>query len=272
MLVMNDDDMLMMQQLRSDTVDARFIYLFIYLSIASSFFLLAILGHEFFACLFHFSSSAISISTILCKANFIIMAGPPPIPSKTRPSFTNPFYRNSNASSSSTASSPPPSYGTHSSHSTQPPRPSSTQQFEPVQYSSLSSLTKNQPKHTHTSQPASYEYQPDPSRQGYSTRGFELQGQAVNENVNAGRRLPPMPGQGQSRTGTPTEPPQRAIHSGKQMSPSDKEKIVAHLLGQLQRRLHHRPEQDLDFKVTFLVELSLDSTRPPRALEAQQIR
>ncbi|OWZ29764.1 hypothetical protein C347_04846 [Cryptococcus neoformans AD2-60a] len=141
------------------------------------------------------------------------MAGPPPIPSKTRPSFTNPFYRNSNASSSSTASSPPPSYGTHSSHSTQPPRPSSTQQFEPVQYSSLSSLTKNQPKHTHTSQPASYEYQPDPSRQGYSTRGFESQGQAVNENVNAGRRLPPMPGQGQSRTGTPTEPPQRAIHS-----------------------------------------------------------
>lgn len=262
----------MMQQLRSDTVDARFIYLFIYLSIASSFFLLAILGHEFFACLFHFSSSAISISTILCKANFIIMAGPPPIPSKTRPSFTNPFYRNSNASSSSTASSPPPSYGTHSSHSTQPPRPSSAQQFEPVQYSSLSSLTKNQPKHTHTSQPASYEYQPDPSRQGYSTRGFESQGQAVNENVNAGRRLPPMPGQGQSRTGTPTEPPQRAIHSGKQMSPSDKEKIVAHLLGQLQRRLHHRPEQDLDFKVTFLVELSLDSTRPPRALEAQQIR
>ncbi|KAL0247318.1 hypothetical protein I308_104354 [Cryptococcus tetragattii IND107] len=138
------------------------------------------------------------------------MSGPPPIPSKTRPSFTNPFYRNSNASASSTASSPP-SYATHPSHPTQPPRPSATQQLERVQYSSLSSLTKNKPKHTHTSQPASYEYQPDPSRQGYTTDGFESHGQAVNQNVNAGRRLPPMPSQATTRT--PTEPPQRAVHS-----------------------------------------------------------
>lgn len=197
------------------------------------------------------------------------MSGPPPIPSKTRPSFTNPFYHNSNASASSTASSPP-SYDTHPSHPTQPPRPSATQQLEPVQYSSLSSLTKNKPKHTHTSHPASYEYQPDSSRQGYTTHGFESHGQAVNQNVNAGRRLPPMPSQATTRT--PTEPPQRAVHSGKHTSPSNKETFVADLIGQLQRPLHHHPGQDLGSRATFLMELSLGLTRPPRALEAQQIR
>lgn len=233
--------------------------------------LATILGHEFFlACL---STSTLSDSTWLlfqpCKTDFIIMSGPPPIPSKTRPSFTNPFYRNSNASASSTASSPP-SYDTHPSHPTQPARPSATQQLEPVQYSSLSSLTKNKPKHMHTSQTASYEYQPDPSRQGYTTHAFESHGQAVNQNVNAGRRLPPMPSQATTRS--PTEPPQRAVHSGKHTSPSDKEKFVADLIGQLQRLLHHHLEQDLGSRATFLVGLSLALTRPPRALEAQPIR
>ncbi|WVN86149.1 uncharacterized protein L203_101310 [Cryptococcus depauperatus CBS 7841] len=120
----------------------------------------------------------------------------------SRQGMTNPFYRNSDAAASN---DPPPSYGSHSSHPTSPPVPSSSSRFEPVQYSSLSNL-KNQkaaPNHQQA-----FEYVPQSSRQGYHSGSHYESGGMVGG--SAARNLPPMP-QGGMMPPIPSTPPRRTV-------------------------------------------------------------
>ncbi|WVR09338.1 hypothetical protein IAU60_006404 [Kwoniella sp. DSM 27419] len=102
---------------------------------------------------------------------------------------TNPFY-------SSNPTSPPPSY------SASRPAPSGQNHGEPMQYTSLSDLSRGRAAPPPPRQ--QFSYQPQPERQGYRSSP------PVTEAAQGGRRVPPMPQDGMMPN-RPPEPPRRNV-------------------------------------------------------------
>ncbi|WVQ80018.1 hypothetical protein IAT38_002119 [Cryptococcus sp. DSM 104549] len=107
---------------------------------------------------------------------------PPPAIPPNRPSSTNPFY-----AQSGTSTPPLPSYSA-----------------QPAQYSSLSDLTKGRPT---AQQHQSFEYVPQPERQGYNSQAFDS-GRSGSPAGAGGRRVPPVPKEGMMPE-VPPAPPRR---------------------------------------------------------------
>ncbi|WVQ95235.1 hypothetical protein IAU59_002330 [Kwoniella sp. CBS 9459] len=125
--------------------------------------------------------------------------------------FTNPFY----SSTPPPPTSPPPAYNQPSSISTSQ-GPSSGQ---PMQYSSLSDLTRG--RAAPPQPPQRFEYQPQPERQGYrappATNEYDPYsgsgsgaGASASAAGGSGRRVPPIPKDGMMPP-VPPEPPRRTV-------------------------------------------------------------
>ncbi|WVF67661.1 hypothetical protein IAT40_002420 [Kwoniella sp. CBS 6097] len=125
-------------------------------------------------------------------------------PGSTR-GFTNPFY----SSTPPPPTSPPPSYNQASTTSQGPSN------GQPMQYSSLSDLTRG--RGAAPQPPQRFEYQPQPERQGYrapppATNDYDSSyGSGAGTGAGgSGRRVPPVPRDGMMPP-VPPEPPRRTV-------------------------------------------------------------
>lgn len=122
-------------------------------------------------------------------------------------SMHNPFYSGGAGSGSSGSSvPPPPSYSSRPL----PTAPTAAASHEPVQFSSLSDLTKNKPVAPPRTKPA-FSYTPDASRAGYTSGSNFTDHGPAGTGGGDGRRMPPPPSN--YGVGIPSEPPRRNVAS-----------------------------------------------------------